>query len=195
MGSRRARAPPAGAENDAEAEMEDADAGVDGGLGGGLPLLAEIGEKAGAERRGFVDELVAAIAVDADGRGNKEHSGRMAEAGEGGGEGAGGVDAALGDFALVVGGPAMGGEICAGEMDGGSEAFEALGVRNRRCGGGIPLELIGLGRGASEPAGEQRSRAQSGHSLRAVPSIPEAPERRKPGAGEDGLTGLILLSS
>ena len=88
------------------------------------------------ERRSFVDELVAAIAVDADGRGDEEHSGRMAEAGEGGGEGAGGVDAALGDFALVVGGPAMGSEVCAGEMDGGSEAFEAFGVRNCRGGGG-----------------------------------------------------------
>ncbi len=88
----------ASAENHAEAKVEDANAGVDSGLGGGFPLLAEIGEKAGAEGRGFVDKLVAAIAVNTCGRGDKERLWRTAEAGKGGGEGAGGVDAALGNL-------------------------------------------------------------------------------------------------
>ena len=109
----------AGTENYAESKVEDSDAGVDGGLGGSFPMLAQFGEKAGAEGRGLVDELVAAIAVDAGGGGYQESLWWVAEAGKGGGEGGGGEDAALGDLALVVGGPAMGGEVCTGEMDGG----------------------------------------------------------------------------
>lgn len=133
-------------EDDAEAEVEDADAGVDCGLGSGFPLLAEIGEKAGTRAGGFVEKFVAAVAVDSDRRGDKEHLGRMAQAGQGSGEGAGGLDAALGYFVLEFRGPAMCGEVCAGEVDGGGEVFKNLGVRDGRGGGGIPLELAGPGR-------------------------------------------------
>jgi len=44
-----------GPEDDSEAEMKDADAGVNRWLSGGLPLLAGIGEKSGADGRCFVD--------------------------------------------------------------------------------------------------------------------------------------------
>jgi len=137
-----------GAENDAEAKMEDTDAGLDGRLGGGFPLLTDIGEKAGAEAGGFVEELVTAIAIDADGRGDEEHLGGMAETGKDCGQGASGSDAAIGDFVLVFGGPAMGGEVCAGEVDGGGKVFKTLGVRDGGGGGWIPLELVGQGWGA-----------------------------------------------
>ena len=78
-----------GPEDDAEAHMEDADAGIDGWLRGGFPLAASIGEKALAGERGFVEELLAAIAVDAGGGGDEERLRRMAEGGEGSGECAG----------------------------------------------------------------------------------------------------------
>jgi hypothetical protein len=76
----------AGAENDAEAQMDDADAGIDGRLGGGFPLAAGIGEKSFTGVGGFVEELLAAIAVETGGGGNEERLRRMAESGEGRGE-------------------------------------------------------------------------------------------------------------
>jgi len=115
-----------GVEYNAEAEVEDADASVDGGPGCCLPLLAALGQKTGAERRGFVEELVAAIAVNAGGRGDKERPGRMAEVGKSRGKDTGGVDAAIGNFAFVIRGPAVSGKVSAGEMDGCGEVFEAL---------------------------------------------------------------------
>jgi hypothetical protein len=133
------------AEDNAEAEVENADAGVKSGLSGGFPLPAEIGEKAGAGAGSFVEEFVAAVAVDSDGGGDEERLGRTAEAGEAGGKGAGGPDAACGDLALVGLSPAMGGEVCSGEMDGGGKAFKTLGVRDGRGGDRIPLELVGQG--------------------------------------------------
>jgi len=136
-----------GVEHNPEAQVEDSNAGVDSGLGRGFPLLTAVGKKACAKGRGFVKEFVAAIAINAGGRGDKEQPGRMAEAGKSSGERVSRIDAALGDFAFVFGGPAMGGEICAGEMDGATQVFKTLGVRD--CGGSIrvPLELVGMGRG------------------------------------------------
>ena len=107
-------------------------------------------------------KLVAAIAVNADGRGDEERLGRMAEAGEGSGEGAGGVDAALGNFAFVIGSPPVGGKVSAGEMDGGGEVFKALGVTNLGGGGGVPLELIRPRRGGADQLNDGGVRAQSG---------------------------------
>jgi hypothetical protein len=74
----------------------------------------------------------------------------MAEASEGGGQGSGGLDTALGYFALECRCPAMGGEVCTREMDGGGEVFKVLGVRDGRSGGGIPLELVGQSRFAPD---------------------------------------------
>jgi hypothetical protein len=104
--------------------MEDADAGVDRGLGSGFPLPAEVGDEAGTGERGFVEELGAAIAVDAGSGGDEEHLRRMAKAGKGGCEGVRGLDSALDHLALVGGCPATGGEVCAREMDGGGESFK-----------------------------------------------------------------------
>ena len=132
------------AEYDTKAEMKDTDACVDGGPGCSFPMLTARGEKTGAEGRGFVEEVIAAIAVYADGRSDQERAGGMAKAGEGSGKGAGSVDAALGDFVLVVKGPSVCRKVRAGEMDGGRKVFKALRVTNLGGGGGVPLELIGL---------------------------------------------------
>lgn len=134
------------AEDDAEAQLHDPDAGINGRLRRGFPVPAEIGQKAGARWRGLVKELVAAIAVDADSRGDQQHLGRMAECGKRCGEDASGGDSALKQNALVFGGPSMGSDVCAGKMNGGDEAFETLGVRDGWSRGRIPLELIGNGR-------------------------------------------------
>lgn len=75
--------------DDTEAEMDNANARIDGGFGGGFPLPAEVGEEAGAETGGFVEELAGAIAVDADGRGDKERLRRIPESGKQAGEGSG----------------------------------------------------------------------------------------------------------
>jgi len=77
------------ADDNAEPQKEHADAGVNRGFCRGFPLAAKIGEEADAERGGFVDEFAAAIAVNAGGRSNKQCFGRLAKAGEGGGECAG----------------------------------------------------------------------------------------------------------
>ncbi len=138
------------AEDNTEAEMEDTDAGIDGGFGCCFPMLTALGEKTGAEGRGFVDEFVAAIAVNACCRGDEERPGWMAEAGKCSGKGAGGVYTACGNFAFVIGSPPVGGKVSAGEMDGGSEVFEALGVTNLVGGGGVPLELVGLSGGGTD---------------------------------------------
>ena len=44
----------AGADDHSEAQMDDADAGIDGGPRGCLPLLADFGEEASAGSGGFV---------------------------------------------------------------------------------------------------------------------------------------------
>src|ERR1035441_7907301 len=124
----------AAAEYDSETEVEDADAGIDCGLGSGFPLLTQVGKKAGTEAGGFVEELVAAIAVDADGRGDEEHLRRMPEASKGSGERKGGMDAALGDLALEFGSPAMVGEVRTRKMNGGGEVFKGLRSEERRVG-------------------------------------------------------------
>jgi len=93
---------------------------------------------------------------------------------------------------LYSGGPAMGGEICAGENDGATQVFKTLGVRD--CGGSIrgPTELVGMGRGETTNCRTEEPRAVSA-SLRACAEHSEAPERRKLGAWEDELTGLMSL--
>ena len=63
--------------------------------------------------------MTIAVAVDAGGGGDQERLWRVAEGGKGCGEGAGGAYAAFKNFALECGGPAMGSDVCAGEMDGG----------------------------------------------------------------------------
>jgi len=55
------------AEDYSEAEVDDANAGIDGGLDGGFPVLTDLGEEAMARSGGFVEDLVAAIAVDSGG--------------------------------------------------------------------------------------------------------------------------------
>jgi len=58
-----------GAEHNPETEMDDANSGIGGGLGGGFPLAAKIRQKAGAVCGSLVEQLVAAVAVDAGSRG------------------------------------------------------------------------------------------------------------------------------
>jgi len=71
----------------------------------------------------------------------------MAEAGERGGEDSCGVGAARSDFAFEVGGPAMSGDVCTGEMNSGGKALKGRGMRNSRVGGWVPLKLIVRDRG------------------------------------------------
>jgi hypothetical protein len=68
----------------------------------------------------------------------------MAEAGEAGGEGARGADAARSYFSFVIRSPATGGQVCAGEVNGGGKVFKTFGMRDRQSGRWIPLELIRL---------------------------------------------------
>ena len=98
-------------EDDAKAEVENADAGLDGGLGCGFPLLADLRQKAGAGGGGLVEQLIVAVAVDAGGGGDEERLRRVAEVGESVGKGAGGLNTAICDFALIGGGPAMSGNV------------------------------------------------------------------------------------
>lgn len=70
------------------------------------------------------------------------------EACQGFGEGAGGIDAAGANLLLPFGGPAVGGDVCAGEVNGGGEAFKRLGVE--RGFGWVPQQLIGALRGAPD---------------------------------------------
>src|SRR5439155_68463 len=72
----------AAAQRHADPEPHDADPGVRGGLGGGLPLAADLGEKARARRALLAEELRAAVAVVADGGGGDEDARRALEPGE-----------------------------------------------------------------------------------------------------------------
>src|SRR5579863_9310322 len=54
-----------GAQCNAKAKMDDADAGINGGLGCGFPLMAEVGKKSRAGGGRLVKHLGAAVAVDA----------------------------------------------------------------------------------------------------------------------------------
>lgn len=67
------------AEDHSEAEINDANACLASGLGCRLPLLAGVGEKAVAGPGSFVDQLVAAVAIVPNRRGDKEHLRRTFE--------------------------------------------------------------------------------------------------------------------
>ncbi len=64
--SMRSSAPAVPREDDSLAEVDDADAGLASGLGGRLPGATDVGQESAAERRLLGQDLVAAIAVDAD---------------------------------------------------------------------------------------------------------------------------------
>ena len=101
----------AATDDDTKAEMDDADAGLDGRLGGGFPLPANIGQKTGAGGGSIVEQLIFTVAVDPGGRSNQQCLWRVAQLRERAGESVGGLDAALGNFALICGGPAMSGDV------------------------------------------------------------------------------------
>jgi len=168
-----------GAEDDTEAKMENADAGVDSGLSGRFPFLAKIGEKTGAGERGFVEEGFAAVAVDANGGGDEERFWGTAEAGQGGGEDARGEDAANGEFAGVVLCPAVGSEVGAGEMNGGGKIFKPLNVSDGGGGGEVPQELVGKGGGRTDqlqnrgiPRGQGTTESCAKHARAARQEVP-----------------------
>ena len=71
-GSMVASAPPAGAQHDAEAQVDDADAARRGGLRGRLPFAHDVGEEAGAGGAVLVDHVGVAVAVVADRRGGDQ---------------------------------------------------------------------------------------------------------------------------
>lgn len=112
-------------EHDAEAGVDDADAGVLGGAGGGFPGTADVGEKGAALRGGggfLVEQIVAAIAVNADGGCGDERVGALVwrKVCEERCEFFGGGDAGAPDFIAVAAGPADG-DVAAGEVDQGAD--------------------------------------------------------------------------
>ena len=69
-------------QNDAEAQRRNAGAEFRGTHGFGFPVARQRGQEIGAGRAGFGEHFVAAIAIEADGRGGDEDAGRAAKPGQ-----------------------------------------------------------------------------------------------------------------
>lgn len=139
------------AEDHAEAEADDAESQGAGQGGGLFPSDAGIGEEAAAGRSGFVEHLVAAIAVIAGCGGADEGPGPRGEGGEGLDEALGAEDAAVADARAGLGGPTLG-DGFAGEVDDGVGGGQAGG--GGLAGEGVPGEGAGAGRGTAAEENE-----------------------------------------
>jgi hypothetical protein len=117
-----------GAQDDADACVDDTDAGVARRLAGRFPFLAHLCEKIIARRRCFGEQFIAPTAVVANRRGAHERARAIRRGGDGFADEARALDAAVADFAFERLGPAAAGDVLAGEVHDGVDAVEAGGV-------------------------------------------------------------------
>ena len=136
----------AGAEDEAAAQVNDADPGVAGGRGGGLPVGHHPGQEGLARGRVLGDRGAAGIAVPADRGGDDERRGPGRQTHQGGGERPGREHPAGPDLRLVGGGPAVVADPGASQVNARGHAGQD---RVARVGGvRIPADLVG---GARRP--------------------------------------------
>ena len=112
------------ADDDSEAEMDDADSGIDRWLSGLFPLPADVGQKARTGCRRLVKDLVATIAVDSGCGSHQQGLRRISQTRKRLGQNAGGIDAAGADLLLPLRGPAVAGHVCAAKVDCGGQALK-----------------------------------------------------------------------
>src|SRR5881396_1524897 len=169
----------AAAQRHADPEPHDADPGVRGGLGGGLPLAADLGEKARARRALLAEELRAAVAVVADGGGGDEDARRALEPGEGSRQAPRRVHAARADPALLRLGPAAARDALARKVHERVHAGE--GRRFERAGFGVPAR-DGLSRRGRPPrAADETQDAVAGGRERRDERRADEPARTRDG--------------
>ena len=131
----------AGRQHHAEAHVHNPHAHLGSRRGGGFPLATQIGEKTLTRSRALIEDLVAAIPIDANRRGDQKRARRPPQAGQQRRKGTGGIETAGGHFAAVRGSPAAGGKVGPREMNGRVEALDRPGVGDGDRGGWIPLQL------------------------------------------------------
>ena len=129
------------------AEADHADPGRSRGVGGCLPGPNDIGEEARSLRRLLGEDLVAAVAVEADGRCTHHHRGSRVESSRGPGEQVGRLDARFQDLALVRLGPPLP-DVHAAQVHDRVDPEELRSVEIA-C-RGIPTELVSARRLASD---------------------------------------------
>jgi len=95
-----------------------------------LPGGADLTQEVTAGRRGFVEDLVASVAVVADGGSRHEHLGLASQLANRVGQVPRAQDAAVADAGLLGGGPAAGSEGLAGEVEDDINVRECV----QRCG-------------------------------------------------------------
>jgi hypothetical protein len=130
-------------QHDAGADVRHPDAGVLGGHRCRLPSDADLGEEAAACRAGLVEDLVAPVAVEADGRTGHEDRGRLPELGQRAGQQDGALGPAAQDLELVLVGPAMVADASAGQVHDAPDALQRPDVD--RAAVGVPPDLVAGG--------------------------------------------------
>src|SRR5262249_59063283 len=118
------------AQHDAEAEVDDPDAGGVGRGGGGFPLSAHRGQESLAGPALLGQHLVTAVPVVADRRRAGEDLRRAGEPREGAGEQSRALHTALADARLLRLGPGPARDVFAGEGHDGIEAPERAVVQD-----------------------------------------------------------------
>lgn len=189
-------------EGHADAEVDDANPGGAGGLGGGFPVARDLGEEAAADAGGFGEFLLAAVAVDTDAGGDDEDFGGLWAGGDGVGDEAGAVDAAGADAIAFAFGPASESDGFAGEVDHGVESVEgALGdLAAFGPGAGVPEDFAGGGVSADKAddivpgGGEDGAERGADGAGGAADAYAEPLGRSLPG-GEVGVEGEVGLGA
>ena len=118
-----------GAEHDAEPQQHDAQTLILlRGHGRRLPIAANLGQKAAAGLALFGQQLVAAVAVIADGRRAQKSLGRILQPGQRFGQKTSTVDAAVANTGLLGFGPAARGDVLARQMNDRVGALQLVGL-------------------------------------------------------------------
>ena len=145
------------------------------GCRGSFPFPAQLGQKARSGRRRFIQQFLAAVAIEANGGCHQQCLRRPTQAGQQVRQRVRRMHPAGRHFPLVGSRPAVPGHAGAGKMDGGGKPFQRAAALQRAG------SAAGFHASWSLEAGAPRTSCRAGiwraarAARKAVPSIPEAP--------------------